>query len=136
MEIKGLRLCEDTTVAPYGHGDNWHTTWAANGMQYTGLCDGHGFREHPEYKEKDGYNSRIYMIEGPPDDFTFRFMRGYPDLWFFNKSAFPNRAQYFGFGILAVNGTEIYQFMSSPRFYFDCGREGLPAAVHAGVAGS
>ena len=117
MKITGLRLRGETTTAPRGNGDNWHTTWAASGAQYTGLCDGAGFKECPEC-DSVSHNSRLFIIDGPPDDFRFRYMRGYPNLKYDGSPEQLRRSQYFGFGILALNDTEIYQFLSVPRFIF------------------
>lgn len=37
--ITGIQRLEGTS-SKSGQGDNWHTTWASNGKQYTSLCDG------------------------------------------------------------------------------------------------
>jgi hypothetical protein len=118
MTIKGLRFCEETSINPRGNGDNWHTTWAANGTQYTGLCDGSGFAECPECDDLP-YNSRIFIIDGQPGDFRFKYMRGYPDLKMYEGFRPKGFSQHFGFGILALNDTEIYQFLSVPRYLED-----------------
>ena len=116
MEIKGLRLCEETTTKPRGSGDNWHTTWAAGNRQYTGLCDGVGFKELPDYDETP-YNSRMFTFDGGPDDFKIAPTPGYPDLSI-DEVEYKRRSQFYGFGILAANGKEIYQFLSVPRHKF------------------
>jgi hypothetical protein len=117
MKIKTIKLCEETTTMPRGNGDNWHTTWAANGFQYTGLCDGVGFKECPECNDIAN-NSRIFIMDGPPDDFKFRYMDGYPNLKYDGSAEQLRRSQYFNFGIIALNDTEIYQYLSVPRFIF------------------
>lgn len=111
--IKGIRCLEETTIRFGGVGDNWHTSWANNDKQYTGLCDGYGWAEVPGY---DGtcYNSRIYAVNGNPPDVVFEHLPEYPEL---TREAPPEKDRYYGFGILALDGS-IYQFLSTPNHGF------------------
>ncbi len=98
--IKGIERLDQTTVR-VGHGDNWHTTWAADDKQYTALCDGDGF-EVPGDPQRFN-NSRIYAVNGDPPDHRFEYLPGYPFLGSGNR--------YYNFGILAL-GSRIYSFLS------------------------
>ncbi len=111
--ITGLSRCEDTTIRAGGIGDNWHTSWASDDKQSTGLCDGTGWPDVPGYTGAS-YNSRIYGIVGNPPDFTFEHLPGYPELL---SEAHPNIFRYYGFGILALSGY-LYQFLSAPNHHF------------------
>ena len=106
-QIAGIQRLEDTTVRS-GHGDNWHMTWADNGKQYVGLCDGTGWDDIEGYTGQP-YNTRVYAIEGQPPEHRFEHLSGFPDL------ATQNR--YYGFGILALDGC-IYNYLSTPDFAF------------------
>ena len=74
--IVGIERLDDTAVLNVGNGDNWHMTWAADGRQFTGLCDGEGFAGIPgetgEYR-----NSRVYAIIGDAPKHHFEFLPGY-----------------------------------------------------------
>src|SRR3989337_2217862 len=51
---------------PNMDGDNWHTTWAADGNQYVLQCDG------------QGYNTRLWRLTGPPSNFKFEAVDTHP----------------------------------------------------------
>ncbi len=108
-EITGIRRLDSTIQRTNCSGDNWHMTWAADGRQYTSLCDGRGWPHLPGYAGT-GYNTRVYAITGDPPDPGFEFLPGYPDL--------PIEANcYYGFGIIAL-GDHSYQLLSTPNHRF------------------
>ena len=107
----GLRRLEETTIRMGGSGDNWHMTWARDGLQYAGLCDGRGWPNVPGYQGLD-YNSRVYGIRGEPPDFRFEHLAGYPDL--LSEWGTPRCCRYYGFGIIALDDA-IYQYLSTPN---------------------
>ena len=49
-----------------GHGDNWHTTWAADDRQYTVLGDGGGIASTGTL-----WNTRVYRLNGHPPNPRF-----------------------------------------------------------------
>ncbi len=107
--ITGIRRLDDTIRRTACNGDNWHMTWAADGRQYTSLCDGRGWADMPGY-DGAGWNTRVYAIDGDAPEPTFEFLPGYPDL--------PVEANcYYGFGIIAL-GRHIYEFLSTPNHRF------------------
>jgi len=110
--ITGIRR-DESNVYRTGVGDNWHTTWADDGRQYTALCDGAGWPEISKHGDAQ-YNTRVYTIEGDPPHHTFGHLPGFPDLF---VEAYPNVSRYYGFGILALDGC-IYHFMSTPNHPF------------------
>ncbi|HKD36553.1 MAG TPA: DUF4185 domain-containing protein [Pirellulales bacterium] len=94
--IGGLRFLNDTIIRRKEFsGDNWHTTWAADGNQYVLQCDGRGFNTH------------LWRLVGQPPDFRFESVAEHPG------PKEPPPARYYGFGILAV-GDAIYHFYSTP----------------------
>jgi hypothetical protein len=101
--VTGLRRREDTILRLGGSGDNFHTTWASDDRQYTAVDDGGGWWDTPPY----GFNSRLWAIEGGPEDAVFSDVAGYPRLDI--ASELP---RYYSFGTLAV-GERIYQFLST-----------------------
>src|SRR5205807_4543629 len=102
--IAGIRRLDDTTIRRKEFtGDNWHTTWAADGHQYVLQCDGRG------------YNTRLWRLRGQPPDFTFEPVVSHP-----GPKEPPDRttmARYYGFGILAVGDT-ITHFYSTPNTWY------------------
>ena len=74
---------------PNFEGDNWHTTYAADGNQYVLQCDG------------QGYNTQLWRLTGPPQNFKFEAVTSHP-----GPKEKP-RERYYGFGILGV-GPFIY----------------------------
>lgn len=111
MHIKNMVRLEETTRRLGGVGDNWHMTWAENGSQYLCLCDGSGWDGMP----RADYNSRLYVIEGDPQDPGFRYLPGYPEL--VNDWKTRDCSRYYNFGVLALEG-RIYQFLSTPNHPF------------------
>ena len=109
--IRKLGRLEDTVVRLGGVGDNWHMTWADDGRQYTGLCDGSGWAGMPSAD----YNSRLYAVVGDPPQPTFVYLPEYPDL--VNDWHTDQCCRYYNFGILAMEGC-IYQFLSTPNHPF------------------
>ena len=91
----------DEIIPGVGHGDNWHTTWAADDKQYTSLCDGEGFGLPGD--EGNYNNSRIYAIAGDPPDHRFEYLPGFPQL--------DGGSRLYNFGILAL-GSHLYSFLS------------------------
>lgn len=104
----GVRRMDDTIVRRKDFtGDNWHTTWAADGYQYVLQCDGRG------------YNTRLWKLIGSPPDFRFEPVASHPGPPEIQEP--KERKQwhrYYGFGILAV-GREIYHFFSTPNHIFN-----------------
>lgn len=107
VKVRGLRRLDETTLRLGGNGDNWHMTWAADGRQYAGLCDGFGW---PEWPQK-WFNTRVLAIDGEPPGVRFEYLPSYPDL--VNRPGLLF-GRYYGFGILAVDG-RIYQFLATPN---------------------
>jgi hypothetical protein len=102
-EIVGLHLLNDTIVRRKDFtGDNWHTTWGADGHQYVLQCDGRG------------YNTRLWRLKGQPPDFTFEPVDSHPGPKESREEAQAGRARYYGFGILSV-GETLYHFYSTPN---------------------
>ncbi len=106
--ITAFQRREDTTLRLPFEGDNWHTTWAADDQQYTLMCDG------------QGYNTRLWQLQGVPPDIRFVDLPGYPEL----ESRYPPEpegpvlfSRYYGFGIIAYGGA-IYHFLSTPNHNF------------------
>ena len=94
--ILSLRFRNDTIIRRKEFsGDNWHTTWAADGNRYVLQCDGRG------------YNTRMWRLVGQPPDFRFEPVAAHPG------PKEPPPARYYGFGILAVGDT-IYHYFSTP----------------------
>lgn len=82
-------------------GDNWHTTWAADGNQYVLQCDG------------QGYNTKLWRLTGHPPGCRFEAVEAYP-----GPKEKPQE-RYYGFGILGI-GPSIYHYYSTPdRWYTD-----------------
>ena len=113
-KITGIRRLEGTTYRSGGSGDNWHMTWAKDDKQYAALCDGRGWPETAGYTGQP-YNTRVYAICGDAPNHTYEHLPGYPDLL---SERSPNRSRYYGFGILAVEGT-LYHYLSTPNHPFD-----------------
>lgn len=113
-KIIGIRRLEDTFRTTGGSGDNWHTTWAANDAQYTGICDGKGWPEIDGYTGVY-YNTRVLEIEGGPEQPRFRHLPGFPELLNIPDSSDMHR--YYGFGIIALDQC-IYQYLSTPNHMF------------------
>lgn len=125
-KIIGIKRLENTILPATGVGDNWYMTWAADDKQYTGLCDGPGFKALPDYTGTN-YNSKLYRIEGNPPHHTFEPVPDYPALESIHPSKVPGSkdySRYYGFGILAVDN-KIYQLMSTPKFPFGPERNGF-----------
>ncbi len=129
IKIKGLKILDDTILAPSGNGDNWHMSWARDDSLYVGLCDGSGWDYMCEYTGKE-YNSRIYIISGNPPEHSFKYLQGYPELealWNPGEGEPKLYSRYYGFGILALDEF-IYQFLSTPKEPF-----GPPGDAFIGV---
>ena len=88
-------------------------TWADNDLQYVGLCDGTGWPEIEGYAAKP-YNTRVFAIDGDPPNPRFVHLPGFPDLC---SEEGKNVNRYYGFGILALDGT-IYHYLSTPNHIF------------------
>ena len=110
---KGVRRLEETALRLGGEGDNWHMSWAKDGSQVVGLCDGSAWPDVPGYEGK-AYNTRIFRILGDPPNLRFVHLPEYPDLL---TEAAPNLHRYYGFGILALDN-KIYHFLSTPNYPF------------------
>jgi hypothetical protein len=94
--IVALHFRDDTIIRRKEFsGDNWHSTWAADGHQYVLQCDGRG------------YNTRMWRLIGQPPGFRFEPVASHPG------PKEPPPARYYGFGILAV-GDAIYHYFSTP----------------------
>jgi hypothetical protein len=113
LPISGAILHEQTIQRLGGNGDNWCSTWAADGTLYVALCDGTGF---PGMR-RTTYNSRLIRVDGDPETgVRFFDVPGYPELadplgaGFMDAGAPPTR--YYGFGTLSVDGT-IYQYLNT-----------------------
>lgn len=104
--IIGLKRLDDTTIRRKEFtGDNWHTSWAADGHQYVLQCDGRG------------YNTRLWRLRGQPPDFSFEPVASHPGPAESDAAAKAGRARYYGFGILAVGDT-ITHFLSTPNTWY------------------
>ena len=114
-KVLGMRRLQETTGRLGGQsaGDNWHMTWAADGSQFVGLCDGSGWSEIRGHVSK-GYNSRVFKIHGEPPTPEFEHLPGFPDL-LSRRPDLLNR--YYGFGIIALDD-HVYQFLSTPNTPF------------------
>ena len=113
-KITGARRLEDTVARLGCSGDNWHMTWAADDRMLAGLCD--GFAEPwPKVPHKP-FNSRLLSIRGVPPKIDVDDIPGYPEILV--GPGLRNCSRYYGFGVLAVDGT-IYQFLSTPNRPFD-----------------
>lgn len=110
--IIGAVRRDDTIQRLGGQGDNWYSTWAADGSLYVALCDGSGFPG----LERRKYNSRLYRVEGSPDtQISFHDVPGYPDLSTPARGPQPEgtpRTRYYGFATVSVDGT-IYQYLNT-----------------------
>jgi hypothetical protein len=105
--IVGLRFLDDTIIRRKEFtGDNWHTTWAADGNQYVLQCDGRG------------YNTRLWKLIGAPPDFRFEPVASHPGPRETRENG-PKGTQprYYGFGIVAV-GDRIYHCFSTAEIWF------------------
>jgi hypothetical protein len=94
-------------------------TWALDNKQYTGLCDGIGWKDLPDFTGKN-YNSKLYAIIGDAPNQSFESVPGYPDVESISPRTVPGStdySRYYGFAILAVDGS-IYQFLSTPKVPF------------------
>lgn len=104
VDISKLKLVfrDDSIIRrPDFEGDNWHTTWAADGNQYVLQCDG------------QGYNTQLWKLVGPASDFHFEPVWSHP-----GPKEIPAE-RYYGFGILGV-GPSIYHYFSTPdKWYTD-----------------
>ena len=116
MSIRGMRRLQETIgkLGGTGSGDNWHMTWAKDDSQFVGLCDGFGWPEIRGYVA-NGYNSRVFKINGGPPDPEFEFLPGFPDM-IFERPGKVNR--YYGFGIIALDD-HVYQYLSTPNTPFE-----------------
>jgi hypothetical protein len=75
-----------------GHGDNWHTTWAADNHQYTVLGDGGGLSSTGTV-----WNTRVYRLAGKPPQHALEMLRGYPSA--------PYAIQHwYGYGLVSIDG--------------------------------
>jgi hypothetical protein len=99
--VAGIRRLDDTIIHRKEFtGDNWHTTWGADGNQYVLQCDGRG------------YNTRLWRLRGNPPDFQFEPVESHPGPKESAAEARAGRARYYGFGIVAI-GDSIYHFLST-----------------------
>jgi hypothetical protein len=106
--ITGAVLRDDTIQRLGGNGDNWYSTWAADGSLYIALCDGTGFPG----TDRRLYNSNLYRVEGSPEtQVTFHDVPGYPGLEI-DLAAENPATRYYGFGTIAVDG-KFYQYMDT-----------------------
>ena len=111
--ITGAIRRDETIRRIGGYGDNWYSTWTADGSVLIALCDGTGFPG----TERRVYNSRLYRLEGHPESgVTFSDVPGYPDLSTLAsegiEAIYDAPPRYYGFGTLAVDGS-VYQFLST-----------------------
>ena len=105
-KIKSVIRREETLLRLGGNGDNFHMSWAADDKQYVSLCDGSGFSD----TFKANYNTRMFTVEGSPDEAKFSDVPDYPTLAFPQQGG--NDPRYYGFGTLALDG-HIYQYLST-----------------------
>jgi hypothetical protein len=118
-KITGIKRLEETIIPVTGQGDNWYMTWAKDDKQYAGMCDGSGFKGHPEFTGK-GHNSKLFAIVGDAPNHTFEDVPGYPVVESIGPREVPGSkdySRYYGFAIIAVDGA-IYQLQSTPKFPF------------------
>jgi len=104
--IRAIVRRDDAILRLGGIGDGYKMSWGASGNQYVVANDGPGWANPAE----SFFNTRLWIIDGTPDDSIFREIEGYPDL---NRGTRPDDAPHFyGQGLLAVRG-RIYQFLST-----------------------
>ena len=109
---KGIIFHDKEIMRECKRGDNWCTTWAADGNQYTSLCDGYGWdttmtreihtsvlRITGNFHTVKGEATENYPVDYNIVDLTDRYV-----------------PYYFGYGIVSVNGT-IYQYLSRQASY-------------------
>lgn len=89
----------DTLFRSENAGDNWHTTWAADGSLIASMCDGNWLGGH------DGFHHHLYRALGGPDGFEVKDIPNYPA--FIGDGA----ESWFGYGIISVDGI-LYAFIS------------------------
>ncbi|HTF30198.1 MAG TPA: hypothetical protein VK625_15210, partial [Flavitalea sp.] len=119
LKITGIKRLENTILPVTGQGDNWYMTWASDDKQYSGLCDGVGFKDQPDFTGLS-YNSQMYKIAGTPPDHSFELVPTYPYVESVSPRKVPGSkdySRYYGFGILAV-GENIYQILATPKVPF------------------
>ena len=114
MKILSLKRLDETTRRLDINGDNWHTTWAASGRQFTSLCDGKGGSDLEGTTGAD-YNTRVLAIDGGPENPKFSNLPNFPDL--LTEPETGRFMQYYGFGIIAL-GDAIYHYFSTPNHIF------------------
>ena len=100
--IVGIERLDDTAILNVGNGDNFHMTWATDGRQFTGLCDGTGFKIPNDTGEYN--NTRVYTIHGDAPRHHFEYLKTYPFL--------GQVGRFYGFGILAID-EHVYQYCST-----------------------
>ena len=88
-------------------GDNWCTTWGADGNLYTSMCDGYGW-DSTRTKE---IHSEVLKISGGFDNVFGEAVSGYPVDFNVVDKTDRYMPYFFGYGIVSVKGT-IYQFLS------------------------
>jgi hypothetical protein len=118
-KITGIKRLEETILPVTGQGDNWYMTWASDDKQYSGMCDGRGFKDLPDYTGKP-YNSKMFRIAGTPPHHSFESVPNYPNVDAVSRTEVPETkdySRYYGFGILAV-GDKIYQILNTPKVPF------------------
>jgi hypothetical protein len=104
--VVGARRLDDTIIRRREFtGDNWHTTWGADGHQYVLQCDGRG------------YNTRLWRLRGSPPDFAFEPVASHPGPRESAEEARAGRARYYGFGILAVGDTITHFLSTADRWH-------------------
>lgn len=108
---EGMNIKFDSTIDRLGRsGDNWCMTWADDGHQYTACDDGWGWDyanplawrgDHP--MAGIYYNNRVWRLTGGPHDMNPEYLPNYP--------LYYTRDEWYGFGILSVDGT-LYHFIT------------------------
>ena len=117
--IFGLRHSADAQSVPVGvsfgeeilresiRGDNWCTTWAADGHQYTSMCDGLGWDKTRTHE----IHTEVLKISGSFENVFGTATSGYPVDFNFLDETNRYLPFFFGFGIVDIDG-HLYQFLS------------------------
>ncbi|WP_146947941.1 DUF4185 domain-containing protein [Cyclobacterium qasimii] len=98
---EGVTFNKETLKRLGASGDNWCLTWTADGSQMVSMCDGN-WLDQKNYASQ--IHNHLYRIKGGPENFEREDLPNYPE--FSGKEG-----SWFGYGIVAVNGT-IYSAVS------------------------
>lgn len=114
MSFKGVRRIESViprneTLAHIG-GDAAYAamTWTKDGSQLVSLLDGASW---PAVPDDDYYSSRLFTVDGGPQNASFRESAGYPRMLIWDYIS-GRKAPYYGLGMIAIDD-HVYQYLST-----------------------